>query len=295
MGVGIEQSVLKKIAEASKPTKSAVPLQVDSVLRLAIAKAAERALKLPVSVTGFDKCIVSLPSLMEQLPEDGILILLRSDDGRQGIFALDFQCLASILEVQTTGQVKEEVAEARKTTAIDAAMCESFINMIFTLLSSTLEGLASGSWLPGFVYVGPFESLRKIGLVLDDLPYRNYTVGLDLALGAKKGNIQIALPAAERIEEVLDMGGADWSVSLQSAVLKSEAQLQAVLHRQDMTVSQVSQLQVGDLVMVPQSSVTSISIQDPAGTTLGIGKLGQSQGNRAIRMQVSWAPNPADE
>ena len=73
----------------------------------------------------------------------------------------------------------------------------------------------------------------------------------------------------------------------------AQAELSAVLHRLTLPLSAVLALRAGDVLPLPSAALDRVSVEGLDGRRLALGKLGQNQGSRALRLQQIGAAPPA--
>jgi len=151
------------------------------------------------------------------------------------------------------------------------------------LFAEYLAESSAAQWATGFGFDKHISSVRLLGLALEDVEYRLFHLPLDLGDGAKQGMLMIGLPA-EGVSAGLSGNNNDWSQTMQSVVGASHVNISAVLSRVQMALVDVQALKVGDLVPVPKSAVTSISMEGADGGVVGHARLGQQNGYRALRV-----------
>lgn len=273
---------------SAKPAMATSPVTVVKAVRLALSKAADKALGLAATTTSMTEEVVQLDPLLGMLDRNGLLAVLEGPEGALGMVMVEVQMLAAIVEVQTVGRVNPGAAALRRPTRTDAAMVEPMVDDALRLLGDGLAEVPSADWALGFRYGVYIDQIRTLGLVLEDVPYRVFRVSMDLGGGAKQGEILLAFPRdrarekdpAEQEPEV----HAGWAEKLQSTILRSEVQMTAVIHRASLPLSALTNWKVGDLVTLPASVLVNIRLEDAYGVAHGRAKLGQSGGFRAIRV-----------
>ncbi|HGG64770.1 MAG TPA: FliM/FliN family flagellar motor switch protein, partial [Rhodobacteraceae bacterium] len=255
-------------------------------LRLALSKAAQDELLLALRVQGVAESRVNQPGLLGALSDDLLLLLLEGPQGGLGVAALDIQALAALIEVQTMGQVLKSPATQRQATATDSAMCAPLLDRVLQEFEGHLAGSSAERWATGFRFGERVENTRLLGLRIDEADYRLFRISLDMADGAKKGELLLALPAEGCVQRKTGAdGGQSWARMLQKAVHVSHAELLGVLHRTQMPLAAVTAFKIGDLLPVPQSAIGEVLLEGADGRAVGVARLGQQNGYRALRIR----------
>jgi len=285
MGETTQLSTLQRKAGAGRGESESAGMTPAKALRLALSKAAQDELSLALRVQGVAESRVNQPGLLAALSDDLLLLLLEGPQGGLGIAALDIQAMAALIEVQTMGQVLKSPATPRRATATDSAMCEPLLGRALQEFEGHLAGSAAERWAAGFRFGERIENVRLLGLRIEETDYRLFRISLDMADGAKRGDLLLALPAdgcAQR-KDGAD-GGHSWAQMLQKTVQASHAELLAVLHRMQVPLADATAYKTGDLVPVPQSAIAEVQLEGADGRIVGRARLGQQNGYRALRI-----------
>ena len=256
-------------------------------LHIALSRAAERGYQLPLTVTEVRESEEGLSTLCEQLSDESVLALLRAKDGAQGVVSVDHGLLAGLIEIQTAGRITPAAPTPRAPTRTDVSMCEGFVNHVFSLLEQLLDADHRGAWFYGYRMGPRVETTRKLGLLLDDGPMIVFRLTLDLGQGAKTGAMLLALPAdirAVAADGTLAPDAEDWREGLRSTVLGSEVNLDAVLQRLTLPLSDVQRLEVGQMLNLSERALSEVRLEASDGSSVAVGRLGKFQGARALRL-----------
>jgi len=285
MGETTGLSTLQRKAGAGRGDGDAPGMTPAKALRLALSKAAQDELSLALRVQGVVESRVNQPGLLEALSDDLLLLLLEGPQGGLGVAALDIQALAALIEVQTMGQVLKMPATQRRATATDSAMCEPLLGRALQEFEGHLAGSAAERWAAGFRCGERVENLRLLGLRIEEMDFRLFRISLDMADGAKQGELLLALPADGCVQRKTGAdGGRGWARKLQKTVQASHVELLAVLHRTQMPLAVATAFKTGDLVPVPQSAIGEVQLEGTDGRLVGVARLGQQNGYRALRI-----------
>ena len=286
MGETTQLTTLQRKAGAGRGDDDAPGMTPAKALRLALSKAAQDELSLALRVQGVAESRVNQPGLLAALSDDLLLLLLEGPQGGLGVAALDIQTLAALIEVQTMGQVLKSPATQRQATATDSAMCEPLLGRALQEFEGHLAGSAAERWAAGFRFGERVENVRLLGLRLEEMDFRLFRISLDMADGAKKGELLLALPAEGCVQRKTGAdGGQSWARMLQKAVHVSHAELLGVLHRTQMPLAAVTAFKIGDLLPVPQSAIGEVLLEGADGRAVGVARLGQQNGYRALRIK----------
>ncbi|AXX97232.1 FliM/FliN family flagellar motor switch protein [Profundibacter amoris] len=285
MGETTQLTTLQRKAGAGRGESESAGMTPAKALRLALSKAAQDELSLALRVQGVTESRVNQPGLLDALSDDLLLLLLEGPQGGLGVGALDIQALAALIEVQTMGQVLKSPATQRRATATDSAMCAPLLDRVLQEFEGHLAGSSAERWTTGFRFGERVENTRLLGLRIDEADYRLFRIALDMADGAKQGEMLLALPADGGLNmNTAAEGGHNWAQTLQKTVQASHVDLLAVLHRMQIPLAKASAFKPGDLVPVPQSAIGAVQLEGVDGRIVGVARLGQQNGHRALRI-----------
>ncbi|SNS54669.1 FliM/FliN family flagellar motor switch protein [Tropicimonas sediminicola] len=287
------QSVLQRMASAGR---DAAPRSQAVLPARALANGISRALQSTMSLgavaNGSSDRTGSLAELLELLPENGLLAVLDGPGETQGLMALDNALLSSLIEMQMTGSLGNRPPPPRRVTRTDAALVADLIDDTLREFEAPFMAGPEAAWAAGFGYASHVEDVRPLGLLLEDQDYRLLTLDLDLAEGQRTGSAVLALPAEGRglagkaavaQEPPRD---ARWESAMEAAVMGADVRLEAIMHRVRMPFAKVALLKEGDEIPLPAVSIDQVRLIGLEGGTCAIGRLGQSRGNRALRLNA---------
>ncbi len=279
-----EHSTLQRKAGTGRAPSDGAGMTAAKAFRLAVSKAAEVELGLAVRAQTIKEEHVTQAQILDMLDGEALMLMLEGPHDARGVAVLDIQAVSALIEVQTLGNVLATEAVARRPTRIDSAMCEALVDRVLKEFEGHLADTSAADWAMGFRFFKQTPSLRLLGLALVDVPYRLFHLPLDLADGAKHGMLQIVMPAQGMRQP--DSAGDDsgWTQAMKHVVGDSHVGITGVLHRLQKTVSEVQAMAVGDLLNVPQSAITSVTMEGSDGCVVGHARLGQQNGFRALRV-----------
>lgn len=269
----------------------------DQSWRIALARAARDRVKMTLDVPRLSLDRMSLTEVLELAPDRGLIAVLEGPAGALGVIMLAPDVLAGMIEAQTTGIVTAQPAAQRRPTRTDAAMVAGMIDGALEELERGVDGLDDCIWAKGYRYASFLEDIRPLGLLLEEGAYRLFRAEVSLSLGAKNGSIFMALPAEvhvdkEKPSEALRAASAAaiFHKGLAAQVLGADCELDGVLARTSLSLSQIMDFEVGQVLALPGAAVERISVEGMDGRKLWEGRLGQNRGLRAIRLSE---PQPA--
>ena len=296
---GVAGEIIRKKVAAGRSNQPEGGPGADRAWRLALARAANDILALPLEVARLSVNRRSLAEFLELAPERALIAVLEGPAEGLGILMLSPPVLSAMIEMQTIGRVSSSAPPVRKPTRTDASMVADMIDQALQELESGLESDPDLIWAGGFHYASFLDDPRPLGLLLEEEHYRVIQAELRLGNGAKSGAVMLALPAEGRgrapkpapTATPAPVAAALFSKALSDQLMRTEADIAAVLHRFTVPLSFVMALKTGDLVPLSTAALDRIVLEGLDGRPLASGRLGQNRGMRAVRL----APQAAAE
>jgi flagellar motor switch protein FliM len=287
--------VLRRKAAGAEVASAAEVPSPARLLRRAFARAAARTAGLTVGVLGVADETLLLDDLLSRLPEGALLLSLAAPGrgGPAGLAALDLQTVSALIEAQLTGCVRSQAPRPRAMTATDAALAAPVVGAFLSEVAATAgDGPLSG-WAEGAVTGKRLADVKAAEIALPHGPFRMVSLTLDLGVGERQGQVLVALlgPRPTVAPGVAEARAAAFNRRLRENVLSAEAPLTAVLHRMRLPFAVVEGLRPGQVIALPGVRVTSVRLEGPNRQLAARGRLGQSGGLRAIRVET---PAPSD-
>lgn len=254
-------------------------------------------------VAGMAPCLrAGLAEVLERLPERGLFVLLSGPRGAGGVIGLDPEVLAGLIERQTLGRVTSRPVTPRRPTPTDAALATGLIDSALARLDSALAAEDDRVWAAGFRCSGHVEDPRRLGLLLEDEEYRVLPLTLAVAGGLRRGRVVLALPAQGRGEAPVHaaasaqaLAAARFRSGLSEAVMGAPVLLDAVIARVVLPLGQAMALAPGETLRLGPAAVDRIDLTGPDGRRVAGGRLGQTRGLRALRLDDAAMPAPRAE
>lgn len=255
------------------------------IVRRAMARAADKSVGLSVSVLGIAQEDQSAEELIENAPEDWIVLGLRdgNEAGLTGLFLIDPALRSALVEMQTMGYLLAATTDQRKVTGTDATLTVPFAMTLLSELSDLDFG--AGDVRTSGYDIGPLEDIRTAGLVLSQGNYRHWRITIQMGGTDSQGELLLAvrLPIEEPIETTEK--DVDWSAAFQKSLSEAPTEMEAVLATLKMPISSVEGFDVGQVLPLAGTTVGSVTLTGPSGEPVAQARLGQVAGKRAVRIQ----------
>jgi flagellar motor switch protein FliM len=292
MGANVEKSGIKsKIGHSRNNVATIAVKGAAKAWSLALARAARNTMGLELGLSALRQDRLSLAEVLELPPERALVVMLEGPKEGLGLIVLAPEVLAGIVEMQMVGRVSQAASPPRRPTRTDAAMVSGLIDKALTGLEQDLLRDADLVWTSGFRYASFLEDARPLALLLEDVTYQVLRADVDLADGAKSGQIFLALPADGRgrrpaVAETPPSRAVEmvFAAALSEQVMCANAELVAVLARLKLPIDTVLKFKAGDPVFLGNAALDQIDLEGLDGTRVAGGKLGQNRGMRAVRL-----------
>lgn len=265
------------------------PRSLLRALRLGLARAAGGGMGLTLSVIGAKQSVCAQDELISKVRDGWLLLMFVSDQGGSAAFCLDPGCVSAIVQQQTIGVVTSGPSPERTFTNTDAAMAAPLVEDMMTRARQLVETPEDIASLSGFEYAARAEDKSALVLAMTDDVYRVFNLTVELAGGAHQGEICILLPQCPVADEDqnADILGTGLNLKQASGVIRAE--LNAVLCRVSLSLTTLSSLSVGEVLPLGPAKVDRVELRAIDRTRAALGRLGQSGGMRAVRLNESTA------
>ncbi len=263
-------------------------------LRIAFERAAEKSAEMEASIVGFTETRQTLVQVSQGIQGPNLINTIKGPGGAIGLAIWDMSAVSAFLEQLITGRIVPAQAETRAPTPTDAAVMVNILNLILGGFNTEMAAVPEAPPVIGFRQSGLLEDGRAVAMALEDIAYRVYELGLDMGNGAKKGQLRLVFPWDSATPQAgQGMGGSEWDKAWPQTIGGTQAAIQAILYRKSMSLNDITELQVGTLIPIPTEAIAAISLEGSDHRAVAMGRLGQSNGHRAIR--VAFAVKAAVE
>lgn len=262
--------------------------------RVSLARAADKAFNLALRVNGIRQSRLDLADAVDQMEEDWALFPLVHEDGSVGVMCLEPACVIAFVERQTLGRVNQDAGDVRRLTHTDKALAESFLTEFLHQFDEALQGAPTAYWTCGYRAEDAVLSRHLMVLQLDGSEYRGFDMQSEIVEAQRSVSIRFFLPIKEKVtsksERKKQPAGADGKLSggtsqkMRSSALAANVEMDAVMCKVFMPLSELNNLQPGQLVHLPQNATQQAHLVDKTGRTAQTVRLGQLHGMRAVRL-----------
>ncbi len=262
-------------------------------LRLSLARSATNLFDLPLAVIGASQKRGNVDGLSEWLPDDCLLIYLDGPDGAVGAAALDGALVEALIQAQTMGEVSAQSGPKRAFTETDAAMAAPLLDSMLNEAAELAQIPADQDCLQGFRFGARAEDRRSLLLGLQADRYRGFDLSLDIAAGLRKGRMVLVLPDTPVVRDQSPDTAKHEDGSFGAALLQVPAELNVVLGRLQLSLSELSAMQPGDRLTLKPKRLDQVELVSVTGDVIALCHLGQAAGARAVRINERLPALPA--
>ncbi|TVP70642.1 MAG: hypothetical protein EA339_12860 [Rhodobacteraceae bacterium] len=261
-----------------------------AALRVAFGRMAADCPGLDGVVQNVSSRQAALAEVLDMIEPGVFLAILEGRGEAMGLVVACPVVMAGMIEAQTTGRVDTFMPPKRKPTRTDAALMAPMIDAFLRRVDQRCAELPQGEVVTGYVYGSYLDDPRPLGLMLDEGQFHIIHLRVSLGFGAKEGDWYLIVPepvAGKAAPNDIDQAEAeerDWQERLQVAVGSSEVVVKATLGRVQITLTEALRLRPGDVLRLPESALETLVLESITHEPLGIGRLGQARGQRAVRL-----------
>lgn len=292
----MNQIIKRMIAASGRTSGGPAMTHMEGSFATALNKTARRVLGVEATLSDRVLSVRPLADITSDLSSPALLSVLSDADGTlRGLFSIDALFVNALVEYQTGAGNERPYLIERIPTPVDAALSKRFIDALLGLLSDELT-LSAGMPLLGTLFFKSYETQPKLLADHLDVPeYISFSAMVNFGDGARAGRFTLALPpsAFANGEGTEQATGANWTQDLHDNVLAAPLKLNVVLLRQVMTLSRAMALAPGDLIRVPATAMKELSLEGADQKTVLTGRLGQMNGDRAVRVSLPVTDKPA--
>ncbi|WP_113913096.1 FliM/FliN family flagellar motor switch protein [Roseovarius dicentrarchi] len=286
--------VIHRKARASREEYQARAMSPAKAIRLALAQTSDTHFDLPMVVTTVEQVELSQTALRPEFDGGGLLVLLDGPKGARGAARLDEALLAALIEVQTTGRISGRPPSGRAVTRTDAAIAAPLIDITLERAGAQLSEETPDHWATGFQFGVMMEDARGMTLALNAAAFHVFRMTVEMGEAALPGRIVFLLPVpATPVKRPAEPGEEQPQHTLEQSAMNAPVCMDAVLARLSVPLTQLCQLAPGDVLPFHMDRPLQIRLETSQKHVVALGRLGQMNGMRAVRLTPSGDENTA--
>ena len=276
-------SVLRKKLRPRQPSRGRSHKFLDGFAEEMIRRAAKAAHNLDVAVPEFSVDQVERKEAIAAIQEPSLMFYLMTDDERLGLITLDGTVVDALIEQQTLGRVAKAPRGERSVTALDAKLSEAFAKTTLKQMESFLKVPNAPAVLKGYTLGNREDDKAAMTIALEEDHYDILGVSVDLGPGIKTGKVQLWFPAVSETSLALS-GGGEVSEELMEIAKELIVPCAACLPPIQVPAKLLVSLEIGAVIPLPRDAMGEVGLKDAKDRSFAIGKLGQLNGLRALRV-----------
>lgn len=273
-------SPLARRVAPQRPVRGASESLLEKSLGVELPRSADELLSLVVAVSSVSHTLVEFASIVANLDDTDLMCAISDGAKAFGLVVADAEFLASVIEVQTLGQVKSQKIAPRTPTKTDAAVAGDLLDAWLREIAKIPEaGLVTPNIGPMTRQAELLDS-RGVELTLNPGKYRLLKLTLAFGQRARTGTLSVFVPNRSNV------GFSDYETlgqQLRPHVYEAHAEFDAVLAHIQKNISDVMDMKVGDVISISADRLNSVQLE-ANGQVISLAKLGQWNGNRAVRL-----------
>lgn len=286
------ENVLTKMATRHRVAQAQERATFEAALRVAFGRMSAECPGLDGVVQDVTIRQGALAEVLDLAETGMFLALLEGQGERMGLAMACPVVLAGMVEAQATGRVDKSDVPPRQPTRTDAALLAPMVDAFLRLTDARCADLPQAPLVAGYGYGSFLDNPRPLGLMLEEGKFNILHLRVTLGFGAKEGDWLVVLPEPEPIQphSKADRGGGDadpdkdWQARLQEVISDSGVVLNSVLCRVQLSLTEALRLRAGDILRLPEAALEMLTLESIDQSALGIGRLGQARGQRAVRL-----------
>lgn len=251
--------------------------------------------------------VVKLSEALQNVSIPAMLGVISVEDAdTDGLLNCDTDLAYHIVDLMLGGDPAAAPTPTTRTfTSIDMAVCRLALDAFVAAFGETLATTLGRPLTKQITIRDQKQNISQMQFAPDYVDVLVLSIALDIGEAARTGTFELLLPLAtldviraafaeKTGEDARDRPDDLWKAQMRRAAAGSIVAVDAVLHRQRMTVAGVENLRVGDVIEIPEGAPNAIQLRiaQPGGQTLQLtaGRLGTFHGTKVVKLDA-----PIDE
>jgi flagellar motor switch protein FliM len=224
----------------------------------------------------------------------------------RGLLGIDTDLAYHLIDLMLGGDPSvPQTPTARTFTGIDMALCRLHLD---ALVAAFVEAIEAGFRRPltkAFSVSEQRQDVSQLRLAPDYVDVLTLSIALDLGDAARTGSFVLVLPLAvldvvrasirgKTVETPAERADDLWRANMRLAAATSPVALDAVLHRQRLSMAALLALRPGDVVELPVDALDAVQlcIRQPGSRSAQVsaGRLGAFQGHKVVKLRAPIDP-----
>ena len=287
--IGPEKSTvtIRQKINPAQPQISHAEQAFQKSLHKALAQKALSLFGLKVKIQEHRIAKVPVSELAEITEQYVMLTLLENSGSEPGFVAFDDAALAGFVTVQTLGCVLPNLTKGRTATLTDAALIAPFIEEALGSMQQSPDFCDDISHRKKYRFAQMITDTHRLLLCLQSEDFIFYFMTITMGADQHQAKILMAFPAIEKkSSKEENPSEQERSGRSHEAFLALPAEMQAELHRFRFPWSELSQLEVGAHLILPDDVLNNIKLRALNSSDTISAKLGRLSQFRAVQVDI---------
>jgi flagellar motor switch protein FliM len=287
------------------------PLPETDVIGESFARLVEDRLRAIVATTVsamlLETRVMKLSDAVEDIGVPAMLALVEVEDAdTHGLLCIDTDLAYHLIDLTLGGDpTQAPVATTRTFTGIDMSLGKIHHRALLEAFGAAVASITGRPITKGMDIGVQYQNISQLRFAPGYVDVLMFSVALDLGDAARTGNFRLLMPLAtlDVIRVSAQGAGTDpgrerpddlWRIQMRRAAAAAPVTVEAVLHRQRLSLAAIEALQPGDVIEVPDNAVNEIelTIDQPGGrkTAIATGHLGAYRGAKVVKLDIDVDP-----
>lgn len=243
--------------------------------------------------------VVKLSEALQSVSVPAMLGVIAVEDAdTDGLISIDTDLSYHLIDLMLGGDPAAPVPTTRTFTGIDMALCRLHLEALVAAFSDAIATCLGRPVTKAITIREQRQNISQMRLAPDYIDVLVFSIALDVGDAARTGCLYLLLPLSAldviraaieaNVVETPDRPADLWKAQMRQAAAVAPVVVDAVLHRQKMTVGALERLRPGDFIEIPPNAPESVqlTLRQRGGKTtmLATGRLGAYQGTKVVKM-----------
>lgn len=257
-------------------------------------------LKTMVGALILDCEITKLAEVLDRIPVPSMLGVIETDStDRMALVNLGSDLVYHTVDVRMGGDAATAPQPTtRSFTAIDAQLC---MDMFLAIINSFKQAIEESLGVPlktDFRIAGHKQDINTVRIAPKSADVMLISASLDIGEAARSGDFDLIMPLSilDVVRAAVIQTDADeiispndlWRAQMVRCAASAEVQVHGILYRAKLPLSEVENLEVGQVLSLPRAAMGNVDVVQALGTdlegTLATGRLGKAEESKVIKI-----------
>ncbi len=283
-----EQSALHRKVHRGAALREVNAISPTRALRVSFARAGEGLWGLAAESEGIASNRMDHEAAIGLIGPDDLILSLMRGDGAVALAVLARPVVTALIEVQTLGHVTDQPPEDRPYTATDAELSWIFLERALAEFALTLEDSDRAAEVTNLWFEHKVSDARAAGLLLAKGRFQVYSASMQMGEASRTGDLRLILPGVAPKAQPQPA-----QHNRHEGFRALPVRLRVMVSPLRLSLAQAKALRPGARLDLPGDALDQARLLAADGQVVARGKLGQTQGLRALRIDSTLASAPA--